>query len=598
MLATSSETHRRPAVASCRPPRASRPIGGAAPSLSFGHASSSRFGSLAGQLDEGVGQGRLPRLLDQLGRRALSRRAAPDAAPGPGRRRSASSTRCVAQSTPSRRSRQSAWTWASRRPARRRIEAHRRLVEDQDARARAGAPAPARPCAGCRRSASRHARCASPARPSRASSSADARRGPAAGKPVEPRVEAEVRLDGQVEVQRRLLEDHAEPGERGDEVPADVEAVDHDAPAVGHEEAGQDLEQRGLARAVRARAAPRTRPARPPSVTSSSAFREPYDLLAPSTWSSGDVSLIPPGVGARQAPARRHAVLVAPSRPGARDGGEQAVVQRAHGGVAGLPRAREVDGSSRTTRAGPGERNTHAVGDRQRLPELVRHVEHGGPRALPQLDEMTAEPRGGGRVQRRPAARRAAAAPARTANARASATRRCMPPDSRAGKASSTSPSPTSCRSRRARAVPSAASPARTSRRLSSTVSHGIRREAWNIMPIRTGGAPVRPSAPWPAVDLDRALERAVETGDDVQERALPAAGRPDDAHDLRRRRRERERLQGRTRRARVGPSRRSARRAGSRAPPRQPALQRAQPEPLDHQDRRRRRPACRRGCP
>jgi hypothetical protein len=68
---------------------------------------------------------------------------------------------------------------------------------------------------------------------------------------VQARVEPEVRRDREVEIQRRLLEHHAQARERADEVPADVEPVDRDAAAVRHEESRQQLEQRALAGAVR-----------------------------------------------------------------------------------------------------------------------------------------------------------------------------------------------------------------------------------------------------------------------------------------------------------------------------------------------------------
>ena len=64
-----------------------------------------------------------------------------------------------------------------------------------------------------------------------------------------------------------------------------------------------------------------------------------------------------------------------------------------------------------------------------------------------------------------------------------------MPPESCPGNASADSARSRSLRSRRASAVLSAPAGS-TSRTLSSTVSHGISREAWNTMPIRIAGSP------------------------------------------------------------------------------------------------------------
>ncbi len=79
----------------------------------------------------------------------------------------------------------------------------------------------------------------------------DARRGNAARQPVQAGMEMQVGQDRQVQVNCRLLEHDAEPCQRTHRVVLHLHPHDRDPPRVGHEQAAEDLEQRGLARAVR-----------------------------------------------------------------------------------------------------------------------------------------------------------------------------------------------------------------------------------------------------------------------------------------------------------------------------------------------------------
>jgi hypothetical protein len=63
-------------------------------------------------------------------------------------------------------------------------------------------------------------------------------------------VKEEVRGDGKLEVERRLLKDDTEPRQGRDRVARHVVAHHFDASGIGREQAGEQLEQRGLAGAV------------------------------------------------------------------------------------------------------------------------------------------------------------------------------------------------------------------------------------------------------------------------------------------------------------------------------------------------------------
>ena len=65
-------------------------------------------------------------------------------------------------------------------------------------------------------------------------------------------MEAQVALDRQVEVERGLLEDHADVAQRRHGVTPDRAAGDAGLAGIGDEQAGEQLEQRRLAGAVRA----------------------------------------------------------------------------------------------------------------------------------------------------------------------------------------------------------------------------------------------------------------------------------------------------------------------------------------------------------
>ena len=67
---------------------------------------------------------------------------------------------------------------------------------------------------------------------------------------VQPGVEQEIGGDRQFEVERRLLEHDAEPRQRRHRIARHVVAHDLDAAGIGHEQAGEQLEQRRLAGAV------------------------------------------------------------------------------------------------------------------------------------------------------------------------------------------------------------------------------------------------------------------------------------------------------------------------------------------------------------
>src|SRR5215467_5026847 len=67
---------------------------------------------------------------------------------------------------------------------------------------------------------------------------------------VQPGVEQEIGRDGELEVERRLLEHDAKPGERRHRVARHVVAHDLDAPGIRQEQSGEELEQCRLAGAV------------------------------------------------------------------------------------------------------------------------------------------------------------------------------------------------------------------------------------------------------------------------------------------------------------------------------------------------------------
>ena len=67
---------------------------------------------------------------------------------------------------------------------------------------------------------------------------------------VQVGVEQQVGHHRQVQVERALLEHHAQPGQRAAGVAAHVVAQHLDAALVGREQAGEQLQQGGLARAV------------------------------------------------------------------------------------------------------------------------------------------------------------------------------------------------------------------------------------------------------------------------------------------------------------------------------------------------------------
>ena len=114
------------------------------------------------------------------------------------------------------------------------------------------------------------------------------------------------------------------------------------------------------------------------------------------------------------------------------------------------------------------------------------------------------------------------------ASARASATRWRMPPDSSCGRFSAKSAEVhhleqlrRCARAARSRGDPTSFSASST---LPRTVSHGNSADSWNISAVRL------------ARHLDRARGRLVEPGDEVEQRALAAAGRAEQAHELTRR--------------------------------------------------------------
>ena len=250
------------AVAPCGPmcraaARASTPsCSGDAPSLTPPsavaptrlHHRSSR--SLAGQLDEGVGQGRLSRLLDQLGRRALgtSRPRCSTSDPvGPLRlvhevRRPEHAQRAV----PAERV-----DVGQQGPARRRIEAHGRLVEDQDARLVQERP---RQLDLAAVAAAQRATARRPPRPGRSA------RAPRRCGPRPARGEARGAARGSGGSPRRSGRGPASAaGRRRRAGPARATRCRRMSspsitmrPRSADEEPGQDLEEGGLARAVRA----------------------------------------------------------------------------------------------------------------------------------------------------------------------------------------------------------------------------------------------------------------------------------------------------------------------------------------------------------
>ena len=79
----------------------------------------------------------------------------------------------------------------------------------------------------------------------------DARLRDAARNAVQPGVEQEIGRDGQLEVERRLLEHDAELRQRRHRHAQHVVAHDRDAAGIRHEQAGEQLEQRRFAGPVR-----------------------------------------------------------------------------------------------------------------------------------------------------------------------------------------------------------------------------------------------------------------------------------------------------------------------------------------------------------
>ena len=67
---------------------------------------------------------------------------------------------------------------------------------------------------------------------------------------VQPAVKAQIGAHRDIDVERRLLEHDAKPGQRRHRVAADIVAVNVDGAAIGDEQAAQQLEQRGFAGAV------------------------------------------------------------------------------------------------------------------------------------------------------------------------------------------------------------------------------------------------------------------------------------------------------------------------------------------------------------
>ena len=131
----------------------------------------------------------------------------------------------------------------------RRVEAHRGFVHEQEFRAVDQRPRELDPAALAAAEGPRTVpRAVGQAQMTQVLRDPRARLG--ARKAVQAGVKPQIAGDRHVEVQRRLLEHHAEAGERRHGVAADVAAVDGDFAAVGDEQAGEQLEQGGLAGAV------------------------------------------------------------------------------------------------------------------------------------------------------------------------------------------------------------------------------------------------------------------------------------------------------------------------------------------------------------
>ena len=173
------------------------------------------------------------------------------------------------------------------------------------------------------------------------------------------------------------------------------------------------------------------------SVTPSSALTDPYDFARPRPGAAARSWSAPVGVGAPGSRHRRRQRSAAPARISGWSRGSDRGARRPR--VAGLAGASEVHRQLEHHAPRPRREEQHAVRDGQRLAELVSHVEHGRACSLPQLDQLPAQAARRRRVERDQRLIQEESSGS-TAKARARATRRCMPPERRAGVGVSSPP--------------------------------------------------------------------------------------------------------------------------------------------------------------